>query len=153
MKCISLWQPWASLWALGLKQWETRHWKYPNWLQNETIYIHAATKWDSEVKFTLEIPEFVEALQTNKERILLGSNTKTFNGISLPIGALIGTVKLVRCTPTETAKPSDLEEMFGNYDSGRFAWVGVEHKVITPIPFIGRQGFFDHEKQQYPLFS
>ena len=95
----------------------------------------------------------VEALQANKERILLGSNTKTFNGISLPIGALIGTVKLVSCTPTETAKPSDLEEMFGNYDSGRFAWVGVEHKVITPIPFIGRQGFFDHEKQQYPLFS
>lgn len=26
MKAISLWQPWASLIAMGLKQYETRYW-------------------------------------------------------------------------------------------------------------------------------
>lgn len=44
MKAISLWQPWASLIAAGVKPFETRHWAPPDWLVGQTIAICAAKK-------------------------------------------------------------------------------------------------------------
>jgi hypothetical protein len=32
VKALSLWQPWASLIAVGGKRIETRHWPAPSWL-------------------------------------------------------------------------------------------------------------------------
>lgn len=46
MKCISLWNPWASLIACGAKPFETRHWAPPAALIGQTIAIHAAKKVD-----------------------------------------------------------------------------------------------------------
>lgn len=42
MKLISLWEPWASLMAIGAKKIETRSWatSYRGWLA-----IHAAKRW------------------------------------------------------------------------------------------------------------
>ena len=46
MKAISLWQPWATLIAVGAKPFETRHWAPPRDLIGTTIAIHAAKKID-----------------------------------------------------------------------------------------------------------
>jgi len=46
MKAISLWQPWASLIAAGLKPYETRDWFPPAKLIGQKIAIHAAKKVD-----------------------------------------------------------------------------------------------------------
>ena len=42
MKAISLWQPWASLIAIGAKSIETRSWPAPRALIGDRIAIHAA---------------------------------------------------------------------------------------------------------------
>src|SRR5688500_9634413 len=44
MKALTLWQPWASLVAVGVKTIETRSWPAPNSLNGERIAIHAAAK-------------------------------------------------------------------------------------------------------------
>lgn len=46
MKAISLWQPWASLVAVGAKKIETRSWatKYRG-----SLAIHATKKWNLEL--------------------------------------------------------------------------------------------------------
>ncbi|MCB1462115.1 MAG: ASCH domain-containing protein [Nitratireductor sp.] len=46
MKAISLWQPWASLIAAGVKPYETRHWSPPRELIGQRIAIHAAKRVD-----------------------------------------------------------------------------------------------------------
>lgn len=44
MRAITLWQPWASLIAEGVKTIETRSWKAPDSLIGERIAIHAAAR-------------------------------------------------------------------------------------------------------------
>lgn len=44
MKAISLWQPWASLVAVGVKTIETRSWPAPKALIGERLAIHATAK-------------------------------------------------------------------------------------------------------------
>lgn len=46
MKAISLWQPWASLIAAGVKAYETRSWAPPRELIGKPIAIHAAKRID-----------------------------------------------------------------------------------------------------------
>ncbi len=41
MKALPLWQPWATLVALGAKRIETRSWPAPRWVLGERIAIHA----------------------------------------------------------------------------------------------------------------
>ena len=41
MKALSLWQPWASLIAAGVKRFETRHWETRH---RGPIAIHAAKR-------------------------------------------------------------------------------------------------------------
>lgn len=48
MKAISLWQPWASLIACGVKVYETRDWAPPRDLIGQRIAIHAAKKVDKD---------------------------------------------------------------------------------------------------------
>ena len=49
--CLSLWQPWASLIAIGAKHIETRHWKTD---YRGPIAIHAAKRWtQEEIDFAL----------------------------------------------------------------------------------------------------
>ena len=42
MKCLSLWQPWASLVVIGAKRFETRSWP-TNY--RGPLLIHAAQRW------------------------------------------------------------------------------------------------------------
>lgn len=41
MKAITLWQPWATLIAIGAKRIETRNWRAPASLNGQWIAIHA----------------------------------------------------------------------------------------------------------------
>src|SRR5665213_1508383 len=44
MPAISLWQPWASFIAIGVKPYETRHWRAPSRFIGRRILIHAAKR-------------------------------------------------------------------------------------------------------------
>ena len=125
MKAISLWQPWATLMACGLKKNETRHWATP---YRGPLLIHAAKR--------MEPPT-----------MLMRESLKPFGYQSwddFPRGALVCLVDIVDCFSTDKYVPLYPEHQFGNYDSNRFVW--ITDNLITfdnPIAFKGSQGFFN----------
>jgi len=144
VKAISLWQPWASLVALGAKRIETRHW--PTNVRG-TIAIHAAKKWNRELGgICLEMPFRVALWPIDFEPV---------EPDALPRGAVVAVADLYTCAPITFAgsgRPGTLdpaaitreERAFGNYEAGRYAW-GLRNvrRLAEPIPFRGAQGFFD----------
>jgi hypothetical protein len=121
VRAISLWQPWASAIALGLKRIETRSWStsYRGWLA-----IHAAKRWNRELR------EFSESMGI---------------GLQLPLGAIVAVAHLSGVFPAAVAgwAPSDEERPWGDYSPGRFAWMLTDIRPLPePIPFRGAQGFF-----------
>lgn len=132
MKAISLWQPWASAIACGVKQVETRSW-YTAY--RGPIAIHAAKKWNKELlETTLALithsPEFYRGLRT------LGLTRWD----KMHLGAVVATAHLTDCIATEILRPtiSPLERAFGNYSAGRWGWILTNIKPIAePIPASG----------------
>lgn len=125
MKAISLWQPWASAMALGMKKVETRHWR-TNY--RGPLFIHAAKKITPWPSITFQA---------------------LFDGIAflpsdLPLGALLCKVNLVDCQRILFHnRPGGFERSLGNYEVGRFMWITEDLESFDPIPYRGRQGFFN----------
>ena len=135
MKALPLWQPWASLVALGAKRVENRG--YPPWRLGlhlgQRIAIHA-TKTDRELRFC-ELEYFCDHVP---------------DASVLPLGALIATCTLARAAQITDASSKALHERnpqeyaFGDYTSGRWAWVLADIEQLPgPVPFRGSQGTFD----------
>ena len=55
MRVLPIWQPWASLVAVGAKRVETRHWAAPN-LIGQRIAIYATKKKKSELHLVRSSP-------------------------------------------------------------------------------------------------
>ena len=130
MRALTLHQPWASLIAEGLKEYETRSWA-PNYAdKGEVIAIHAgvtAAKRD-------EIPELYDLLNDD-----------------LPVGAILAVGRLVSVDRTEQLHDvlSEQERMCGDFSDGRYAWRFAEviqlenvHGHPRPIPCRGAQGLW-----------
>lgn len=127
MKAISLWQPWAQLLVMGAKINETRHWTSNVYGR---IAIHAAKKWDRELKETCEDLHFRNYINPDK----------------LAFGAIVGTAELIDYRRVEEIreKLTSQEHAFGNYADKRYAWVFREPIMLeTPIPYKGAQGWFE----------
>lgn len=121
MKAISLWQPWASAMALGLKAIETRHWSTPH---RGPMAIHAAKRWTADERETAEIMGLPAGL---------------------PLGAIVAVGSLVDVVRTEDIRDtiSPQENQWGNYGKGRFGWVFENIRPLkNPIPYRGMQGIF-----------
>lgn len=134
-KAISLWQPWASLWAAGIKTNETRSW--PTRYRGPLL-VHAALVRD---------PDGALLWQELWEQIpeLLSDLKLPVGFVALPFGAIVGEVYLCDCTPTELVATDWLEGRVGNYSPGRFAWRADSGQLLDPIPCKGRQGFWNIE--------
>lgn len=136
MKCISLWQPHASLIGHG-KTIESRSWptKYRGLLA-----IHAAKK----VLTPCDLLEFGGEFWDAYAKTGLGGKA---NVIALPHGCIIAVANLVACVSTNTVlyRPRIFKErLFGDYSVNRFAWILEDIKALkTPIPFRGMQGLFE----------
>lgn len=135
MKALSLWQPWASAVAIGLKSIETRHW----WTGvRGPIAIHAAKRWTGEER------EFAADFAGRFDERLRNP----------PLGAIIATATLTACSKSEQliGKISATEEAFGNYGPRRFGFVLTDVVALAePIPFRGMQGFFDVPDELFGL--
>ncbi len=128
MRCISLWQPWASFWAWGIKIHETRGW-HTNY--RGELLIHAAKR-----KADAEDLEYYEDIFE-----LIGKTPK-----DLVYGALIGRGNLVACKRTEVVQfeTTKIDLVLGDFSDGRFAWeLRDVQEFAQPIPYRGSQGFFD----------
>ena len=131
MKLISLWEPWATLMAIGAKRIETRSWSTPyrGWLA-----IHASKGGLSKAQLSdcLAEPTFSRALE----------------GHTLSPGCIVAVVRLLDCCPMEDLGYPELdtpqEREFGDFSEGRWAWVteGL-FRLPRPIPFRGKQGLVD----------
>ncbi len=113
---LTLFQPWASAIALGLKKIETRGWKTS---YRGPLAIHAARA----EPFPLEgVPELPAG--------------------PYPLGALVAVCLLEDCSPALMA-PSELEGRLGSYGPGRYAWcLKAVRALARPIPFRGQLGLF-----------
>lgn len=135
VKCISLWQPYASL-IFGqirpnlFKRWETRSWPTD---YRGPLLIHAAQKHFSE-------------REAKRLFIKLGIEEYFHNWWHMPYGAILGKVDLVNVVPTYAISATIPIEQFalGDFTYGRFAWE-LRNPVLfeTPIPFRGRQRLFN----------
>lgn len=133
MLCISLWQPWASLWAAGIKVHETRHWRCDAQLGRQ-IGIHAAKRL---VGARLLEPRVVQILRQR-----FGDDWER----TLPRGAVVGGGRIVACWRTEkrAAQVSADERALGDWRTGHYAWqLAAPVLLPVPLPCTGRQGWFD----------
>lgn len=144
MKCLSLWQPWATLIAIGEKKIETRSW-YTSY--RGPLAIHAAKKWNKELEDICFEPQFREVLEPHRPNVAGAYFYDDALEFILPRGCIVCFVELIDCFLITTEnKPSGNEYLFGDYTPGRYAWVTKNvAKLLEPIPFIGKQGLFDIE--------
>lgn len=103
MKAISIWQPWAMLWALQIKKFETRTWAFPAGYSGP-VAVHAAKK---RINVGLMEPDWREAIEK-----ALGSAGHPWDG--LPYGALVGVCDRVSSRPVDLDwLPDPFEQMMG----------------------------------------
>lgn len=148
---ISLWQPYASLFALGLKcrmpdscQIETRDW--PIRAIGAPIAIHAGKRWTSEQR------AFYARFRTAAVRS--GRATWDTFPVKPPLGAVVAIGWVRDCRPTwvkdqsgelvEASWLDDLDDlglMAGDFTPGRFAWF-LDRVVPLREPYYvaGEQG-------------
>lgn len=122
---ISLWQPWASGVALGLKANETRHWFTRH---RGEIAIHAAKRWEADQR------DFAE-------------NARRAYGLpwQLPFGAIVAVANIADIKRTEQLLPtlSEKEADWGDYGPGRYAWQLTNVRPLAkPVPCKGRQAIW-----------
>lgn len=133
MRGLTLWQPWASLVAIGAKTYETRSWKTD---YRGPLAIHAA-------KRAIELP-----LHGPTRAAMLDELESAGIQLSdLPLGAFVATCWLIDCFPVEDLWPElhelENEQHFGNWSAGRFAWALTDVRSLDPpIPARGAQSLW-----------
>lgn len=134
MKALSLWQPWATLIALGVKRFETRHWSTR---YRGPIAIHAVARGN--------LAEEDELLDDLRRRFARCHHLP--RAADLPRGAIVAIGRLTDCWDIDRRfidTQTDLERAVGCWMRGRFAWEIVDVKALdTPVPFPGRRSLFD----------
>lgn len=146
MRCITIRQPWATMVALGEKQYETRSWATRH---RGDLAIHAGKGLDR------------KACQTEPVRSILAKHG--YHADNLPKGAVVAVVTLVDCWTAEAGSSgggavlrkeaqskgrplSGQEKAFGDFAPGRKAWelAGVR-PLQAPVPAAGRLGLWEWE--------
>jgi len=130
VKALTLWQPWASLVAIGAKRIETRSWS-TNY--RGPLAIHAARSTKGHEAWLHE--PFRSTLEAYGYRV-------PFNA---PHMSVVAICELVDILPTEDVRDviASSERAFGNYEAGRYAWLLQNvHRLGVPIRAKGAQGLW-----------
>ena len=162
MRCISLWQPWASLMALDQKRIETRSFRTHH---RGPLLIQAGKKWSRMQQGICNQFPYSEFVNGKDD---------------LPLGAIVCVVNLTAVFPVEKIREKDqalltrkatqeklefevhgtkcprprdvyddqvqrpFETVFGDYTDGRYGWLCEDVvRFEDPVPCTGKQGFFD----------
>ncbi len=148
MKALTLWQPWASLWACGAKQYETRSWTTS---YRGPIAIHAAIVKPS------RLWHLIESIVGAVRKVLRMDDLD-----DLPRGKIIAIADLVEIHEIKSDALVDEfgtafiggmavsynELLFGDWTPGRYAWEIKNVKMLDkPIPAKGKQGLWNWEGQ------
>lgn len=152
MKIITVWQPWASLIAIGAKPYEFRGWAAPAAVHQKRIGIHAGKR---KVKLA-EVSKLIEQLlgpmaweTCLRPDLTLPLLQRAFvEPDILPRSAILCTAIL-----GEPLNAMDIVHEFGGpvNDSGRdehanFAWPMTDiEQLLPPIEAQGMQGLWNYE--------
>lgn len=135
MRALSLWQPWGSAVACGIKTCETRSWAPPDSLIGQPLAIHVAKTKRGMDLIGWENLDFGEPLQA-----FFGANGPHWT-VSMPYGVVVAVCRLVDVVqfPHEDAPP----DPYGDFTPGRFGWM-LDNIVALdpPIEARGRQGLW-----------
>ena len=131
VKAISLWQPWASLIPLGLKQYETRSWKTK---YRGKLLICSTTK-------------FTKAQYQQYLKICNEIDLPAWDETNFPRGCALAICHLTDCieiTPEFIAQQSETEILCGDWQVGRYAWkLENIQPLIEPFAVKGKQKLFN----------
>lgn len=136
VRCLSLLQPWASLMALLAKRIETRSWSTR---YRGLVAIASSARWNA---------AHVEWATTDPDCVAVWRQHGIESVSDLPLGMIVCVGRLVDCIRSEAFDTSsdfcgESEAVFGNYASGRFAWVFDDLRCLErPIPVKGRLGLY-----------
>lgn len=124
IKAISIWEPWASLMALGAKKIETRSWgtRYRG-----PLLICAALR-------TYNLDGTIAMKRAEREGFFIGR---------FEYGKAVAIVDLIRCDVIAPFERDSLEYYLGDFTPGRFAWTTSNLRRIIPFPVRGAQGLFE----------
>lgn len=130
-RCLSLTQPWATLVAIGAKQFETRSWRTG---YRGALAIHAAKGFPKDCATLCYREPFRSAL------LRAGFNNPT----ELPLGKVIAVAMLKDCVSTNYFKPAQHTDEFdfGDYSRDRFAWQLDSVTRIKPFDAKGALGIW-----------
>mgnify|MGYP001448991868 CR=1 FL=1 len=136
MKAITLWQPWASLVAVGAKRYETRSWPAPKTLRvGDLLAIHAAGR-------SYDISE----IDTDGKLLRACQTRRVWPLIALPHGEVVAICRFGGCHRTGLLAPDEEEQVVGDWSPGRYAWLLERVCRLAPtIPARGYQGLWDWE--------
>lgn len=152
MKALTLWQPWATLVAEGVKPFEFRRWPAPKWVWDQRIAIHAGAR---PVK-RAEIDELLAGLRLEQgcgTALVVEPAVELLLRIQadpkcIPLSHVLCTAVIGKPVPAAEAVAKVYGENFKG-DSNRidhqvFGWpVGKIHRLEPPVPERGAQGFWN----------
>ena len=144
MKALSLWQPWASLVAFGEKKVETRCWTTKYRGPIAIASTRTIPRWLGESR---KSQDFHDALVT----------TMYERGIeTLVRGSVLCVAELVDIQETSVVRDdlSQREQLFGNYEDGRYAWF-LENirRLKVPISVKGNRLLWNWEPPNLEFIS
>jgi hypothetical protein len=126
LRAISLWQPWATAMASGLKRNETRGFQTKH---RGEIAIHAAKHWDRGQRDFLAIKRACGEIPWD----------------NLPFGAIVAVVDIsdVWATVSNADLVGETERSWGDYGPNRYAWSTNNLRPLRePVPCSGQQGMW-----------
>ena len=141
MKVLTLWQPWATLVAIGAKKIETRSWQTQ---YRGPLLIHAGASFPPKIKKHICMKEPFHSVLEKWNQSLGDKAASDFRTI-LPLGKIVCRVDLVDIKSTDSLNAwhlglSHQEAAFGDYGENRYGWFFANVKPLAePIPFKGRQ--------------
>ncbi|RXZ84446.1 ASCH domain-containing protein [Paenibacillaceae bacterium] len=158
MKAITIHQPWATLIAVGAKQYETRGWatKYRG-----PIAIHASKKDPHDMMQSL--PHDVQRLMYEQIYDRLGISSGALK--RMPTGCVIATANLSNCFKSVDTWTDGYEleghrlvyspeYEFGDFSPGRYAWELTDvQQLPEPIPAKGQQRLWNWEPEGGVVFE
>lgn len=152
MRALTLYQPHASLMAVGEKKIETRSWPAPKTLKpGDWVAIHAA-KATPPIWIRMHTRQQLFGVLMERHQLAL----------PLPAGMIVGLVRFVECLPcgsgglikdgTSQQPISEQERILGAYGPDRWGWVFEDARPLRPtVTARGFQGLWkvpDHQVAQ-----
>lgn len=127
MKALTLWQPWATLIAIGAKCIETRSWLTH---YRGPLAIHAAKTFWGEDRRRCFLPPFSTVLAAHDltpDTLLVGK-----------IVCLASLDQYIETRAVDLTEIGENEQAFGDFSWGRFAWFLAHiQPLASPIPARG----------------